>query len=305
MTAATATGTAFGSLLRDWRQRRRLTQLDLGLAADVSARHLSFLETGRSRPSREMVLLLADELDVPLRGRNELMIAAGFAPAYSQHGLDDAELGEVQRSLRRILDGHEPYPAVLVDGGWNLLAGNRAVQLLTDLVGARAADPAGERAAGQPAPARAGPARRRPAGVRGARGLAGAPAGRAGRHHRAARAARRARRLLPRRRAGPDRAAAGPDRAAAAAAPPGPGADPVLHGRGARRAAGRDAGRDRHRELLPGRRRDGATTCARDSDNPPVDAAPSGTMGRAAGGGGRHAAAQGDPATNGPGAGAR
>ena len=69
-----------------------------------------------------MVLLLADELDVPLRGRNELMIAAGFAPAYSQHGLDDAELGEVQRSLRRILDGHEPYPAVLVDGGWNLLA---------------------------------------------------------------------------------------------------------------------------------------------------------------------------------------
>jgi len=80
------------------------------------------------------VLLLADELDVPLRGRNELMIAAGFAPAYSQHGLGDAELGEVQRSLRRILDGHEPYPAVLVDGGWNLLAGNRAVQLLTDLV---------------------------------------------------------------------------------------------------------------------------------------------------------------------------
>jgi transcriptional regulator with XRE-family HTH domain len=134
MTAATATGTAFGSLLRDWRQRRRLTQLELGLAADVSARHLSFLETGRSRPSREMVLLLADELDVPLRGRNELMVAAGFAPAYSQHGLGDAELGEVQRSLHRILDGHEPYPAVLVDGGWNLLAGNRAVQLLTDLV---------------------------------------------------------------------------------------------------------------------------------------------------------------------------
>ena len=134
MTAATAAGTAFGSLLRDWRQRRRLTQLDLGLAADVSARHLSFLETGRSRPSREMVLLLADELDVPLRGRNELMIAAGFAPAYSQHGLDDAELGEVQRSLRRVLDGHEPYPAVLVDGMWNLVAGNRPVQLLTELV---------------------------------------------------------------------------------------------------------------------------------------------------------------------------
>jgi transcriptional regulator with XRE-family HTH domain len=134
VSTATATGSAFGSLLRDWRQRRRLTQLDLGLAADVSARHLSFLETGRSRPSRDMVLLLADELDVPLRGRNELMLAAGFAPAYSQHGLDDIELADVQRSLRRILDGHQPYPAVLVDGTWNLVAANRALELLTDLV---------------------------------------------------------------------------------------------------------------------------------------------------------------------------
>jgi transcriptional regulator with XRE-family HTH domain len=134
MTAATATGTAFGSLLRDWRQRRRLTQLDLGLQAEVSARHLSFLETGRSKPSREMVLHLSEELDVPLRARNELMMAAGFAPAYTQHGLDDAELGEVQRSLRRILEGQAPYPAVLVDGSWNLLAANRAVALLTDLV---------------------------------------------------------------------------------------------------------------------------------------------------------------------------
>src|ERR1700754_2760412 len=115
MTAATVTGSAFGSLLRDWRQRRRLTQLELALQADVSARHLSFLETGRSRPSREMVLLLAEELDVPLRNRNEMMTVAGFAPAYTEHSLDDAELGEVHRSLRRILDGHQPYPAVLVD----------------------------------------------------------------------------------------------------------------------------------------------------------------------------------------------
>jgi transcriptional regulator with XRE-family HTH domain len=134
MTAATATGTTFGSLLRDWRQRRRLTQLDLGLQADVSARHLSFLETGRSRPSRDMVLLLAEELDVPLRGRNELMMAAGFAPAYTQHALDDTELTDVQRSLQRILGGHEPYPSVLVDGQWNMLGANRAVALLTDLV---------------------------------------------------------------------------------------------------------------------------------------------------------------------------
>jgi transcriptional regulator with XRE-family HTH domain len=134
MIAATATGTAFGSLLRDWRQRRRLTQLDLGLQADVSARHLSFLETGRSKPSRDMVLHLSEELDVPLRGRNELMMAAGFAPAYTEHRLDDAEMGEVQRSLRCILDGHDPYPAILVDGAWNILAANRAVALLTDLV---------------------------------------------------------------------------------------------------------------------------------------------------------------------------
>jgi transcriptional regulator with XRE-family HTH domain len=134
MTAAAITGSPFGSLLRDWRQRRRLTQLDLAVQADVSARHLSFLETGRSRPSREMVLLLAEELDVPLRSRNELMIAAGFAPAYTEHSLDDAELGEVQRSLQRILEGHEPFPAALVDGSWNLLAANRGIALLTDLV---------------------------------------------------------------------------------------------------------------------------------------------------------------------------
>jgi transcriptional regulator with XRE-family HTH domain len=134
MTVATAPGTAFGSLLRDWRQRRRLTQLDLGIQADVSARHLSFLETGRSRPSREMVLLLAEELDLPLRGRNELMLAAGFAAAYSEHALDDTELDEVHRSLRQILHGHEPFPAVLVDGSWNMIAANHATTLLTELV---------------------------------------------------------------------------------------------------------------------------------------------------------------------------
>ncbi|MHA6795789.1 MmyB family transcriptional regulator [Pseudonocardia bannensis] len=132
--SAPARGPGFGELLRDWRRRRRLTQLDLGIRADVSARHLSFLETGRSRPSRDMVLHLSEELDLPLRGRNELLIAAGFAPAYTQHGLDDAELGEVHRSLHRILTGHEPCPAVLVDGAWNLIAGNRAVGLLTELV---------------------------------------------------------------------------------------------------------------------------------------------------------------------------
>ena len=126
--------TAFGALLRDWRRRRRLTQLDLGLRADVSARHLSFLETGRSRPSRDMVLHLAEELDVPLRARNELMTAAGFAPAYTEHDLDDAELAQVRGSLRRILTGHEPHPALLVDGAWNLLAANAGLPVLTALV---------------------------------------------------------------------------------------------------------------------------------------------------------------------------
>ncbi|WP_232662995.1 helix-turn-helix domain-containing protein [Pseudonocardia sp. TRM90224] len=133
MTTATLPS-SFGMMLRDWRQRRRLTQLDLGLQADVSARHLSFLETGRSKPSRDMVLHLSEELDVPLRGRNELMVAAGYAPAYTELGFDAEELAEVRSSLGRILDGHDPYPAVLVDGSWNLLAGNRAVALLTDLV---------------------------------------------------------------------------------------------------------------------------------------------------------------------------
>jgi transcriptional regulator with XRE-family HTH domain len=131
---ATLAASAFGPLLREWRQRRRLTQLDLGLAAEVSARHLSFLETGRARPSREMVLHLSEELDVPLRARNELMIAAGFAPAYSEHGFEDDELAEVRRSLQLILTGHEPNPAVLVDGSWNLVAANRAAAVLVELV---------------------------------------------------------------------------------------------------------------------------------------------------------------------------
>ncbi|HXV94199.1 MAG TPA: helix-turn-helix transcriptional regulator [Pseudonocardia sp.] len=134
MTASTATRSAFGPLLRTWRQRRRLTQLDLGIQADVSARHISFLETGRSQPSREMVLHLSEELDVPLRARNELMVAAGYAPAYTEHRLEDVEMGGVRTSLQRLLDAHEPYPAVLVDGRWNLRAANRGLALFAELV---------------------------------------------------------------------------------------------------------------------------------------------------------------------------
>jgi len=123
-----------GEQLRGWRVRRRLSQLELALEAEISARHLSFVETGRARPSRDMVLHLSEELDVPLRGRNELMIAAGYAPAYTHHGIDDAEMVEVRASLQRILDGHSPYPAVLVDGMWNLLAANGAASVLIELV---------------------------------------------------------------------------------------------------------------------------------------------------------------------------
>jgi len=124
-------GSRVGPMLRDWRRRRRLTQLDLALTAGVSARHLSFVETGRARPSAEMILLLAGHLDVPLRERNGLLLAAGYAPAFPQHPLDAPEMEPVRRALERVLAGHEPYPALVVDRHWGLVAANRAVGLLT------------------------------------------------------------------------------------------------------------------------------------------------------------------------------
>src|SRR3954470_23804739 len=120
-----------GPLLRTWRVRRRLSQLDLALDANVSARHLSFLETGRSRPSERMVLQLAEKLDVPLRERNRLLLAAGYAPVYSQHSLHEPELTPVRSALDQLLDAHEPFPAVVVDRGWNMVAANAATALLT------------------------------------------------------------------------------------------------------------------------------------------------------------------------------
>ena len=99
-----------GTLLRDWRRRRRLSQLDLALEAGVSARHLSFLETGRSKPSREMVLHLSEQLEVPLRDRNHLLLAAGFAPAFEERAIDAPEMAPVREALDRVLAGHEPYP---------------------------------------------------------------------------------------------------------------------------------------------------------------------------------------------------
>src|SRR5690349_7546172 len=114
-----------GTLLRDWRLRRRRTQLDLSNQAGVSARHLSFVKPGRARPSREMVLHLAEQLEVPLRERNELLLTAGFAPLYGRRPLEDPDMTAVRRALDLVLAAYEPYPAVVVDRGWNLVAGNR------------------------------------------------------------------------------------------------------------------------------------------------------------------------------------
>ncbi|HSI55234.1 MAG TPA: helix-turn-helix domain-containing protein, partial [Ramlibacter sp.] len=115
----------FGEHLRHWRQHRRLSQLDLAQEADISTRHLSFVETGRSVPSREMVLRLAERLDVPLRERNALLVAAGYAPMYRERPLDDPALSPAKQAVDLILRSHEPYPALAVDRHWNLLAANR------------------------------------------------------------------------------------------------------------------------------------------------------------------------------------
>jgi transcriptional regulator with XRE-family HTH domain len=124
----------FGRLLRHWRQRRGVSQLALALQADVSARHLSWLETGRAQPSRAMVLRLAEQLEVPLRERNPLLAAAGFAPLYTERRFDDAALAPARRAVQSLLDAHEPAPALAVDRHWNLLAANRMLGLLTAAV---------------------------------------------------------------------------------------------------------------------------------------------------------------------------
>ena len=122
-----------GDLLRDWRQRRRLSQLELALEAEVSTRHLSFVETGRSRPSRELVVHLAEHLDVPLRDRNRLLLAAGYAPVYPETALEAGPMAPVRAALDIILTGHEPFPAVIVDHRWDLVSANRpALAILAD-----------------------------------------------------------------------------------------------------------------------------------------------------------------------------
>ena len=120
----------FGSQLRRWRGQRGLSQLALALQADVSTRHLSWLETGKSEPSRAMVLRLAEQLDLPLRERNALLVTAGYAPLYRERSLDDAALAPARGALQRMLDAQQPAPALAVDRHWNLVAANRMVPLL-------------------------------------------------------------------------------------------------------------------------------------------------------------------------------
>lgn len=123
-----------GELLRQWRQRRGLSQLDLAIAADVSARHVSLVETGKSKPSADMVLRLAGQLQVPLRDRNRLLLAAGFAPRYAERPLEDNALSAVHDAVRRVLRAHEPYPALVFDRRWNIVMTNRAVEPFFALV---------------------------------------------------------------------------------------------------------------------------------------------------------------------------
>lgn len=131
MTVAEARHRPVGRLLRVWRARRRLSQLELAIAAEISTRHLSFVETGRAMPSRDMVLRLADQLDVPLRERNQLLLAAGYAPVYPRTPLDSPSLEPVRAAVRRVLLAHEPYPALAVDRSWHLTDANRGAALFT------------------------------------------------------------------------------------------------------------------------------------------------------------------------------
>ncbi|MFI8932929.1 helix-turn-helix domain-containing protein [Streptomyces sp. NPDC053474] len=131
---ASGAGTAseVGALLRGWRQERRVSQLELALRADSSARHISFVETGRSKPSEEFVLKLAEHLDVPVRERNALLLAAGYAPRFRQTPLDDPSMGALRAGLERLLQGYEPYPALVVDATYDVVAANRGIASLLD-----------------------------------------------------------------------------------------------------------------------------------------------------------------------------
>jgi transcriptional regulator with XRE-family HTH domain len=132
--AAVASQPGVGALLREWRERQRLTQLELALEAGISARHLSFVETGRSKPGREMLLRTLEQLRIPFREQNRLLLAAGHAPAFPERSLEDPALAPVRAALDRILTAHEPNPAVVFDRAWNLVAANSVMLALTEFV---------------------------------------------------------------------------------------------------------------------------------------------------------------------------
>ncbi len=130
--AGTPADKGVGPLLRAWREQRRVSQLELALRADSSARHISFIETGRSRPSEDMVLRLAEHLDIPVRERNALLLAAGYAPHYPETPLDDPALDALREGMERLIQGYEPYPALVVDAMYNVVAANRGILMLLD-----------------------------------------------------------------------------------------------------------------------------------------------------------------------------
>jgi transcriptional regulator with XRE-family HTH domain len=128
----TATARPVGQLLREWRERRRLSQLELSSRTEISARHISFVETGRARPSAQLILRLTEHLDVPLRDRNRVLLAGGYAPAYPETALDAPRLSAVREAVRRVLTGHAPYPAAAVDRHWHLVDANAGIALFTE-----------------------------------------------------------------------------------------------------------------------------------------------------------------------------
>ncbi len=130
-----------GTRLREWRERRRWTQLAFACEAEISSKHLSFIETGRSKPSREMLLHLAELLEVPLRERNELLVAAGFAPIFSEHTLGDPALQSARHAIDQVLRGHEPFPALAIDRRWNMVTANRTVAFMLEGISSKLLEP--------------------------------------------------------------------------------------------------------------------------------------------------------------------
>jgi transcriptional regulator with XRE-family HTH domain len=138
---ASATRAGVGELMKEWRSRRRRSQLDLSLEVGVSTRHLSFVETGRARPSPELVLAVAEHLEVPLRDRNTMLLAAGYAPRFHQRPIDDPALAEVRSAIQTLLGAHDPYPGVAIDRQWNVVLANTAASALLAGVPAAVLDP--------------------------------------------------------------------------------------------------------------------------------------------------------------------